>query len=301
MISGLNQEVNVLGRAFHFQTELARRGDFFIRTEVFVGGKIVATRESRCYRAGRKILDEESLQALMKEHHSRVIESTLERVKSYQERREAGLSAARPAPTPSAPAPGLPPFDAEQARNLVPPSDEVRVSAASAVRIRRIFGKFRLRLDLVSAVPESELEERLETAARGFAWIMGSPTFQEFRLDEQMRCHLVNDRLKEWLASDRDGARAAEMWSEIVTFNVHVAEINNRAELFAFDRQLVTWAAYQIKSQGMSNEILDQLQWLSGRDPELDKLLDRPDGVADDTWFSLLCQMLAQIPASGAA
>ena len=27
MISGLNQEVNVLGRAFHFQTELTRRRD----------------------------------------------------------------------------------------------------------------------------------------------------------------------------------------------------------------------------------------------------------------------------------
>ena len=53
MISGLNQEVSVLGRAFHFQTELTRKGDLFIRTEVFVGGKVVATRENRLDRAGQ--------------------------------------------------------------------------------------------------------------------------------------------------------------------------------------------------------------------------------------------------------
>ena len=55
MISGLNQEVDVLGRAFHFQTELTRRGDLFIRTEVFVGGKVVATRDRRLDRATQRM------------------------------------------------------------------------------------------------------------------------------------------------------------------------------------------------------------------------------------------------------
>jgi len=27
---------------------------------------------------------------------------------------------------------------------------------------------------------------------------------------------------------------------------------------------------------------------------ELDNLLDRPDGVADDAWFSILCSVLTQ-------
>jgi len=248
----------------------------------------VATRARRLGHDERRALNEESLRALMKEHHSQVIERTLERVELYQERKRNGSPVAPPKP------PERPAFDAEQAKNVAPPSEEERNAAASAVRIRRIFGKLRLRLTLRAEVADAEIERRLETAARGFAWIMSLPTFQEIRLDEQMRCHLVSDQVNGWLGGDRDPAQAAAIWSEIVTFNAYVAEINNRAELIAFDRQLLTWAAFQVQTQGMTDEILDRLQWVSGRDTELDKLLDRPAEVDAGAWFPLLCQVLAQ-------
>ncbi len=288
MISGLNQEVSVLGKSFHFQTELTHNGALFVRTEVFVGGKVVATRENRLDQASRGKLDEESLRALMKEQHQRVIERTLERVKTYQKKK--GEQPQAP------PAASLPAFDEQQAENFVPPSDETREAASSAVRIRRIFGRFRLRLGLGMEVPAADLARRLATAARGFSWIINSPTFQEIRLDEQMRCHLVSDQVNAWLAGDRDADRATQIWSEIVTFNDYVAAINHRAELITFDRQLLAWAAYRVQKQGMSTDILDQLQWLAGRDPELDELLDKPDNVADETWFAVLCHVLAQTP-----
>lgn len=288
MISGLNQEVNVLGRTFHFQTELTHKRDLFVRTEVFVGGKVVATREHRIHRTARGKLDEEGLRTLMKDQHNRVIERTLERVRTYQEKKGEQPQAQ--------PAASLPAFEGQQAKDFLPPSEETRKAASNAVRIRRIFGRFRLRLGLSSEVPPTELLERLETAARGFTWIINSPTFQEIRLDEQMRCHLVSDQVNAWLAGDRDAARATQIWTEIVTFNDYVAAINNRAELIAFDRQLLTWAAFQVQGQAISTAVLDQLQWLAGRDTELDELLDKPDAVTSETWFAVLCHVLAQTP-----
>jgi hypothetical protein len=285
MISGLNQEVNVFGKAFHFQTELTRKGDLYVRTEIFVGGKVIATRESRLEHSGQK-LDDETLRTLMKEHHNRVIERTLERVKEYQERKQPS----------SQPAASLPAFDGRRPEDFVPPSDEVRKAAASAVRIRRIFGRFRLRLRLGEQATPEELPERLETAARGFAWILNSPTFQELRLDEQIRCHLASEQVSAWLGGERDTARAREIWAEIAAFEAQVTAINNRAELLTFDRQLLTWAAYRVQADGMSTEVLDQLQWLAGRDPELDALLDSPDDVAGEAWFAVLCHVLAQTP-----
>ena len=289
MITGLNQEVTVLGRTFHFQTELHRRGDLYIRTEVFVGGKVVATREHRLQGSHRGRLDEELIRDLMKKQHNRVIESTQKRAAAYQEKRQS------PPDEPSAGEPAG--FDLTEAESLTPPSDTMKQEAGSAIRIRRIFGKFRLRLGLAAEVPEDELASRLETAARGFSWIVSSPTFEEIRLDEQMRCHLVNEQVSGWLAGDRDPARARAIWSEIVSFNGYVAEINNRAELIAFDRQLLMWSAYQVRQQGMSDPLMDQLQWLSGRDLELDRLLDQPTGVSDDDWFQILCQVLTRTPA----
>lgn len=294
MITGLNQEVTVLGRTFHFQTELHRRGDLFVRTEVFVGGKVVATREHRLVGSGQARLDEDLVRELMKKQHQRVIESTQQRAEAYQEKRQ---SPAADTPSPAAQPPADPPgFDLRQAESLTPPSDAKKTEVGSAIRIRRIFGKFRLRLGLTADLPEEQLTRRLETAARGFSWIVSSPTFQEIRLDEQMRCHLVNEQVGEWLKGDRNSAKAREIWSEIVTFNDYVAEINNRAELIAFDRQLLMWGAYQVQSRGLSDQLLDHLQWLSGRDLELDRLLDQPAEVAADAWFQTLCRVLTRTP-----
>ncbi|MEM7582514.1 MAG: hypothetical protein AAF560_03970 [Acidobacteriota bacterium] len=292
IISGLNQEVTVLGRTFHFQTELTRKPDLHIRTEVFVGGKVVATREHQLLVPPPA--DEEAVRSAMKEQHKRVIESTLQRAKRYQDRRGEA-----PASTTSQPAPHVPNFDIQQARNLGPPSSDQRAAVASAIRIRRIFGKFRLRLGLGQPMTNSEIAERLETAARGFAWIKSSPTFEEIRLDEQMRCHLVGEQVDQWLAGDRNLQRAKEIWSGIVRFNDYVTEINHRAELVEFDHQLLMWTAFQVRDGGMSDAVLDHLQWLSGRSTELDRLLDKPQGVSDETWFTQLCDVLTQLPSAG--
>lgn len=293
MISGLNQEVNVLGRVFHFQTELTRKGNLFIRTEIFVGGKIVASRETPLPRERGQRLEEEAVRTAMKEQHCRVIESTRQRVESYQARKETPSSAEPPEPEADA-------LDLGQARELGPPPNELRVAVGSAIRIRRLFGKVRLRLGLDSPVSAPELAARLATASRGFAWILGSPTFAEIRVDEQVRCHLVCEQVNEWLGKDPDPMEAERLWTEITTFNDYVAEINKRADLIAFDRQLLMWTAFRIQSQGISDPILDHLQWLSGRDPEIDKLLDASENVSSETWFATLCRVLARIPGEDA-
>ncbi len=292
MISGLNQEVTVLGRTFHFQTELTRKVDLYIRTEVFVGGKIVATREYKLLTP--KPSDVESVRAAMKEQHGRVIESTLERAQRYQRRKQEASVSDPPQPTAH-----VPDFDIQQARSLSPPSRDQRAAVASAIRIRRIFGKFRLRLSLGQAIVDGEVADRLAMAARGFAWIKSSPTFEEIRLDEQMRCHLVSDQVDQWLEGEHDPTRAMEIWTEIERFNDYVAEINHRAELIEFDHQLLMWSAFQVRDSGMSDATLDHLQWLSGRAPALDQLIDRPQEVSDETWFTQLCEALTQLPSAG--
>ncbi|MEM7349485.1 MAG: hypothetical protein AAF657_01680 [Acidobacteriota bacterium] len=292
MISGLNQEVTVLGRVFHFQTELTRKGELYIRTEIFVGGKIVATRESLLRREQREKLDEDGVRALMKEHHGLVIESTLRRVEKYQSRKPEAEAEEQELPEQATA------FDAHQAENLGPPTKEMRDAISSAIRIRRIFGKVRLRLGLDPQIPADEIGKRLATASRGFAWIIRSPTFEEIRVDEQMRCHLVSEQVNAWLSSEsKSPAEAIRIWGEIVKFNDYVAEINNRADLMAFDRQLLMWTALQIQRDGISDQILDHLQWLAGRDTEVDRLLDQPYDVSSRDWFAALCQVLARIPS----
>ena len=161
MITGFNQEVDILGRTFHFQTELSRRPSLLIRTEVFVGGKVVATRENLLDPAAEPSrLDEGALRADMKAQHQRVIQSTVERVTAFQERKQE--------PPEPATGPGLPAYSTGQVATLAPPSAEMKKKVGTAIRIRRIFSKFRLRLGLGAKVPNADIAERLEMAGRGF-------------------------------------------------------------------------------------------------------------------------------------
>lgn len=293
MISGLNQEVELLGRTFHFQTELSDQDGLAIRTAVFVGGKVIATRETRLEEAGAGM--EESIRAWMKQQHSQTITTFIDRAKRYQLRDQEGREetaglAEMSAPLDEAPAlepPPAPPPAAPRRQGIAPPTGLVTDEVASAVRVRRLFARFRQAVDPVAGVPDDPAE-RLAKTARAFAEIIDSPLFSEIRIDEQARCHLLKEQIDEWLDGERDRWQAAQIWSGAVTFSDYLAEINCRAELVAYDQQILVWALEEVQNAGMSHEVLKRLKTLYGRHPMLDRLLDRPDGVAGGVWTAHL-------------
>jgi hypothetical protein len=289
MISGLNQDVEVLGKTLHVQTELSGGRELSIRTEVFLGGKLVATREQEL-EEGERDRGEAHLRALMKEQHQKILESVVERAKRYQERR-----AEEPAPgeTSLDEAP-VPPFQGEAGG---PPSVAGQGSVEIALRVRRLFEKFRLRLGELPEHPGEHVDAYLERAAHAFAWILGSPLFPEIRIDEQVRFNLLKDQVDEWLHGGRSAERGVEIWSEILTFNRYLAQVNNRGELAAFDRDLLSWSLRKLETEGMTERVLEHLAMIYGRDAELDLLLERPLGVSDEVWAANLRRVLNRLEA----
>lgn len=304
MISGLNQEVEILGRTFHFQTELTDQDGWSIRTEVFVGGKVVATRESRL-KGGEEAAarDEGVLRARMKEHHQQTLESFVERARRYQQR-DGGpaplLGEAEPPqpapepPPPQPPAPEPPLAVRGPSKGLAPPSPEVQKAVAGALRVRRFFGRFRQLMGPTTGLP-SDLGDRLEVMSRAFAWMIQSSLFVEIRIDEQVRCHLLKERIDEWLASRRDPRQAAQIWSGIVTFNKYLTEINHRSDLVAYDQQMLIWALDEVQRNGMTAEVFKGLESLYGLDPRLDNLLDQPGDVSARAWTAHLRHVLTGV------
>lgn len=310
MISGLNQEVDILGKKFHFQTELTGSGSGSVRTEVFVGGKIVATRESSLGLEEGEKEDEEAIRARMKEVHSKVLTGFVERAKRYQEREQEGLLPP-PVREPSgnvdtetvdtltldsvrvlvAEKQGLYDTASAPSAKISPPSPG---SAVDAIRVRRLFGKFRSQ---VGADPEVEddVAARLERAAAGLEWMVGSPGFAEIRIDEQVRCNLLKEHVEDWIAAGRKAERAARIWSGILAFVGYLAEINDRGDLVSFDQQLLVWGIDAIQRHGATGEILERLGDLYGRDGGLDALLDEPQGVTTAVWTAHLRRVLTQM------
>ncbi|HEX9730608.1 MAG TPA: hypothetical protein VGG06_01315 [Thermoanaerobaculia bacterium] len=294
MISGLNQEVEILGRTFHFQTELSDQDGLSIRTDVFIGGKVVATRESRLTDDAAAQIDPGALRARMKEHHNKTLDSFVRRARRYQQREEAPPSGPLPAAPPEDAVAAPEPPPAERPKGLAPPSSELREAASGALRVRRFFGRFRQLMGPASALPD-DFDDRLVVMSRAFAWMIRSSPFVEIRIDEQMRCHLLKEQIEEWLASERDPRQAAQIWSGIVTFNKYLSEINHRSDLQAYDQQMLIWALDEVQRHGMTGEVLKGLETLYGLDPRLDQSLDHPKDVTRGAWTALLRHVLTEV------
>jgi hypothetical protein len=191
---------------------------------------------------------------------------------------------------------------------------------ADGLDVRRLFGEVRLRVGLLTEDPPNppaaaddpmrELElmvsgatpsaaeptrmERVEKAAKVLAWATQESCFGRVRVDEQVRFHLVKERIERWVAAGRDPSDAESVWSEVVKFCGYIAEINLRADLLEFDRRLVLWGLASIERKGVSKSTLKPLSWLFGRDGEFDLLLDRDDLPEAET-------LVAQLERLGAS
>lgn len=281
-VTGFNQDVEVLGRTFHLQTQVFLQPQPCIRTEVFHGGKLMARRESPLDTQTSSV-DETALRQMMKDQHLKILESVQNRAKRYQQR-QMGLPEDSASDGGGAEAPGVSraPADALQTTD-----DGAQVEIALSVR--RLFERFRLRLHRSPGT----IAERLAIAADQLQEVLASPVFPKIRVDEQVRFHLLNEQLREWLNGVPDERLGQQIWSEIATFNDYLAEVNNRSELAAFDRDLLRWALRKAEDEGVNERTLEHLSMLYGRDWELDKLLDEPAGVRQEAWVENFQRVLA--------
>ena len=148
--------------------------------------------------------------------------------------------------------------------------------------------------DLKTSQMAVRVGDRLERSAAGFDWMTGSPHFREIRIDEQVRCYLLKERIDQWLGGRREVHHAAKIWTGVVAFVGYLTEINHRSELLSFDQQLLVWAIDEIQRSGLSPSIFERVDALYGRDPGLDTLLDEPDGVSRAAWTAHLRRVLTE-------
>ena len=287
MSSGINQDVEILGKVFHLQTQVSggpqsSGGDLSIRTEVFIGGKLVATRDGQ--EPLPSGLAETEIRQRLKEHHQRILQTITERAHRYRKVKQE-------APPKKTTVEAADDLEAMTGPVPVRPKDNVDI----ALRVRRILERFRSRLGVEIGSLENDPEKRLRRAARGFAWVLQSPDFEEIRIDEQVRFNLLKDQIDDWLEGTKDPAQAQRIWAEAENFNEYLAGINNRAELAAFDRDLLRWTLRKVEANGVSNRLLRHLEMIRGRDVALDRLLSSEQSVGLEVWLAHLRRILEDL------
>ena len=265
MASGLNENIEILGRVLHVQTELTDGQEPKVRTTVYDGGRIVATRETVLKTSGG---DDEALGNIRRQHEL-IIDNMLKRSEQLADRKRRMIEVGPDRPS-------IPSRRTSPARTVQPLPKVATPFLETSLRCRRLVGPFSLALSS-SAAGDPSSGDLLEVAVSWIGDITASPVFLDLRLDEQVRFLDLKERFDSWRSGRLDPEQSSELLWDTVTFADHLAEINQRQELADFDHKLLLWALTEVAEQGLSGEILTQLETQRGRDRSLDMVLDHPD------------------------
>lgn len=283
-MSGLIDKIALLGREFTIQTEIIPGDEDKIRTLVYDGGRLVTSREVKL---GSEAGSHDLTETKVRNQHKLITETLVKRATQLQaakgeETRRPG--AAPPAPkTAPAPPKGTP-------RPLVEPGSQLEIGLA----IRQTIGPFGLAFARPAPTTASEYERILGEVESSIDAIMKGSTYEHVRLDEQLTFIAIRGQLATWRLSQNDLAVATEIWPSIERFAYHQQKINDRRDLVIFDHALLTWAMSQLGKGKISDELIDGLEGLRGRDAELDAFLDNPGASNAMELLEILLRLIDQ-------
>jgi hypothetical protein len=301
---GLLERIELLGETYQVQTEIVDAAAGKLRTVVFAGGQVVALREATLHGGSALDADPESLQELLVAHHRLVIRTFIRRTEGFEARRQASpppdVEASKvvmPEEAPGSQVPSLPPV----------PEDP---GLCDGLDVRRLYGELRYRIERrpdgprsgspattpAAAVdpPEEAIRKRLRRALTALRWVVQQPQFRNIRLDEQARFARLEERISLWDQAGANPEEAEWIWTEVVFFCGYVAEVNQRADLLQFDGQVVAWGLDTLSRHGPDRARLRPLQWLFGRDRELDLLLASEAEATAEEWRERLLELAGQ-------
>jgi len=282
-MAGFIDKIALLGREFTIQTEFIEGEPAKIRTLVYDGGRLVTSRESALDRDAAA----DEIETKVDRQHKLITETLIKRATDLQATKSAPME--RPATVPIAPK------QPEPAPKGTPkPEIEPGSPLETAIAIRRTIGPFGLAFAHPAPTTAGGYETQLVAVESAIDAIMKSPVYEHVRLDEQLTMIAIRGQLATWRLADKDLTLATEIWPSIERFAHHQQKISDRRELVAFDHQLLTWAMSQLGKGTITDELLEGLGNLAGRNAELDALLEDPSVITQMGLLEILLGLIDQ-------
>ncbi|MEO1083808.1 MAG: hypothetical protein AAFY88_06160 [Acidobacteriota bacterium] len=170
----------------------------------------------------------------------------------------------------------------------------------TALEIRRTYQKFWLKVDAETPIDAQSLVPRLRSAATSIARLTGRSIFLDMRvLDRQLLLRLQR-RILDWLKDSGDTELGMVIWKDLESFTSILRMINHRRELVEHDLALVPELMADLGERGPEvypfiedAALLSRAEALTGRDPDLDQLLENPADAQNSDLLMLLGQVEA--------
>jgi hypothetical protein len=283
-MSGLIDKIAVLGREFTIQTEYVPGENARVRTLVYDGGRLVTSREIP---AGDENDSGVNLDDTVHRQHQRITRTLVTRAKELEEAKTTTPEAPPPKPEPApAPPPG--------AKTTVRPEVEPGSHLETAIAIRQTIGPFGLAFAHPAPTTAEGYTQTLESVEAAIDAIRAAPTYDAIRLDEQLTMIALKSQLETWHMAGEDPVLATEIWPTVESFAYHLQKINNRSDLVAFDHAMLTWSMSELGKGAITQEMIDGLAGLGGRDADLDDFIRSPEGTEPFALLEILLRLMDQ-------
>jgi hypothetical protein len=283
-MSGIIDKIALLGREFTIQTELISGQEIKIRTLVYDGGRLVTSREIPL---DPTVTTDELVETKVRSQHKLITNTLITRATELQATK--GGKAEKPMAAPPAPKP-TPATQKGTPRPEVEPGSPLEI----AIAIRQTIGPFGLTFAHPAPTTAAGYDTVLEEVETAIDAIMKAPTYEHVRLDEQLIMIAIRGQLASWRLADKDITAATEIWPSIERFAYHQQKISDRRDLVTFDYKLLTWAMSQLGKGTITDELVDGLKNLAGRDAELDAYLAQPEEMEQMGLLEILLRLIDQ-------
>jgi hypothetical protein len=171
-----------------------------------------------------------------------------------------------------------------------------------SLRIRRLYFALRRRVLKEQRVETLEqVEERLALVSRHFADARSSEIYRFLRIDDRIQMRSLYRRIVLWMKdAERSPVVGWRLWQDLTSFVQLLTGVNNRQELQEHDQRVIArafreLAAVESPPEVVPEDLLGELEYVLGRDDDLDELILSPDTHLPSAWAPVLVRLSGEL------
>ncbi len=149
-----------------------------------------------------------------------------------------------------------------------------------SIEVRRIYAGLRRAVLAIGRPSDSDLESLLTEFSNHLSALRSNAVATQIRINDRVQITALINRIGQWKVCEdpKDIEAGHTIWSDLATFASLLALTNNRQELIDHDRRIIARIFHELYANIrppsiISEEMLQKLCTLEGRDDDLDQLI----------------------------
>jgi hypothetical protein len=143
---------------------------------------------------------------------------------------------------------------------------------------------------------QRDLHRCMRLIGTGIAQLIGRPIYEELRIEDRRMIRAVQARLVDWLRGQHDELEGRRLVSEIESAAELLMGVNRRPALIEHDCELLEKLIAAVQQPATHKaSFYVRLMALRGRDPALDRHIERHCDLVPEHWLGLATSLLEQL------